>query len=331
MRISVIVPIYNSEATLEPCLSAIRGSRQEGDEIIVVDDGSTGNGSALIAAQYADEVIGHAENLGRSQARNTGIARAQGEVLLFVDSDVVVRPDTIRRVRDYFGRHGDVDALSGMLSKEHPYPDFFSQYKNLYMNYIFSKLPERVNFLYGSVHAVRRRALQPYGTDVQIADDTALGQKLASHGCQIAFLRDLDVVHLKKYDLLSFVRNDFIIPFEWTKIFIRYRGWAQLGRKKTGYLHSPTEQLASVALSPLILFSIFLALFIPVSWFFPAALCLLWGGLNSRFFAFLFAERGAAFGVVSVFVTFLDHLVMAAGILAGFAWHAKFFRWRPTP
>ncbi len=323
MNVSVVVPAYNSDGTLEPCLASLREAAEEGDEIIVVDDGSVGENTAAIARKYADKVVGHEKNFGRSQARNTGVGHSSGEVLLFVDSDVVVRPDAVRRVKSYFDRHKDVDALSGLLSKEHPHPGFFSQYKNLYMNYIFGKLPERVSFLYGSIHAVRRQVILPYGADVKIADDTALGQQLASQGRGIAFLKDLEVIHLKKYDFLSLVKNDFIIPFDWTKLFLRYRGWAQLGRNKSGYLHSPKEQLVSVALAPTILCLSFLALFFPAALPLPVILLLIWGALNARFVAFLGRERGSFFGLVSLFFTFFDHLVMAAGILSGFVKHGR--------
>jgi len=332
MSLSIIVPTYNSEKTLKSCLTGIRNSHDKDYEVIVVDDGSVDEGTSLIAKEYADNVIEHRDNLGRSHARNTGVKHTQGDILLFIDSDVVIRPDTITKIKDYFHSHPEIDAVSGLLSTEHPHQNFFSQYKNLYMNYIFSKLPERVNFLYGSCHAVRRDALVPYGTDVKIADDTELGQRLVRRGSQIAFLRDLDVVHLKEYSFKSFVINDFRIPFDWANIFIRYRGWKQLNQNKTGYLHSPQEQLVSVVLAPVILLLSLVSFVFHSVWIPTAMLGVLWYVLNHRFFVFMSKERGVTFGILSVFVTFFDHQVMALGIGAGLlaALFRKIRRWVRT-
>lgn len=310
--LSIIIPTFNSERTLEQCLQAVRSSFYQDRELIVVDDGSKDK-TVSIAEKYAGLVVSQGKHQGRSYARKSGIEKAKGEILVFIDSDVVIKQDTLTTIADYFSVHPEVDALTGLLSKEHPNADYFSQYKNLYMNYTFSRLLERVNFLYGSLFAVRRRALIPYGHEVKIADDTEFGQRLTAEGKRIDFLKGLEVLHLKKYNFFSLVKNDFLIPFDWASIFIRHKGWRELGKNQTGYLHSPKEQLVSVILAPLIFFSAFLSLrplvVLTLTWFF----------LNLRFFRFLTREKGFIFGLASVGFTLFDHLVMALGILAGFA------------
>ncbi len=315
--LSVIVPTYNSEKTIEFCLQVVKKSEKVDFELIVVDDGSL-DATISIAKKYADKLIEHPKNLGRGQARNAGVASAQGEILVFIDSDVVVKDDSLSIIKAYFLAHSEVDALCGMLSKEHPNPDFLSQYKNLYMNYIFSKLPERINFLYGSIHAIRREAVMSYGEGAKIADDTEQGQKLSARGNKIAFLKDLQVVHLKKYTFLSFVKNDFQIPYEWVKIFLRYKGWNEIGKNKGGYLHSPKEQLVSVVLAPIDLLLLGAAIWVNAILPLFGVILAAWFFLNLGFFSFLLGEKGLVFGMFSVFVTFIDHLIMAAGIVSGF-------------
>lgn len=318
MMLSVVVPAYNSEKTIGECLAAVKASEYGDYELIVVDDASS-DATAAIAAKYADRLVVHPANRGRSAARNSGIDAARGEILVLIDSDVVVRPDTLAKAAAYFAGHGDVVAITGILSREHPHENFFSQYKNLYMNYIFGKLPERVNFLYGSFHALRKSAALGYGKDVRIADDTALGQELTARGQKIGFVRELEVVHLKRYGFGSLLKNDFLIPCDWAVLFIKYRGWRQLG--KSGYAHSPKEQLASVVTAPMILF------LVPVAGVTPTvaplavlvALTALWSLLNYRFLAFLVRHRGWHFGFLALWTTFLDNLVMASGICCGFA------------
>ena len=320
--LSIVVPTYKSGATLGACLEAIRGSLDSHYELIVVDDGNPGEDAYRTAKRYTNTVIRHSRNLGRSEAKNTGLKHSTGDILVFIDSDVVVKPDSISLIKDYFQRHPDIDALFGSLSKLQPHDDFFSQYKNFYMYHILAALPEHVNFIYGSIHAVRRTALLRYNSDVKIADDTALGQSFFSQGKKIAFVRNLQVTHLKKYSLMTFIKNDFCIPFDWTKIFIKYAGWRQLGRNASGYLHSPKEQLLSIVLAPIIftvaLFSCRFSSMAPIF----IGLLAAWYLLNYNFLFFLFKEKGALFGLVSLGVTFFDHLDMAAAIGAGFITHS---------
>ncbi|MGH8867995.1 MAG: CDP-glycerol glycerophosphotransferase family protein [Actinomycetes bacterium] len=92
-RISVVVPIYNVEDYLAPCLESLAQQTMRDLEVIMVDDGSL-DSSASIAAAYAEQDprfrLIQQENGGLGHARNTGLSHASGEFLAFVDSDDVV-------------------------------------------------------------------------------------------------------------------------------------------------------------------------------------------------------------------------------------------------
>lgn len=315
--LSVIVPAHNSGLTIEMCLKAIRQSTFQDYELIVVDGSSTDT-TRTIAVRYANRLVETAGSTKRSCIRNCGIEHATGSIIVNVDSDVIIRPDTLKRIADYLSQRPYVYAVTGLLAKEHPHKGFFSQYKNLYMNYILSRLPEKVNFLYGSIHAFRRQGAPLYDPDIDIADDTALGQKLTAAGKCIAFIKDLDVIHMKKHSLLSLIKNDFRVPFDWAKIFLKYNGIKQLGRNKTGFAHSPKEQLISVVLAPLILLISILSLSGHLHFFYVFGLILIWSLLNIRFLGFLAVEKGIIFTICAFFVTFFDNIIMFLGIFCGF-------------
>ena len=90
--ISVIVPIYNVQDYLRRCIDSLLNQDYNAYEIILVNDCST-DGSQQIAEEYANLyfdkciLINHAVNLGLSAARNTGMAKAKGEWISFIDSD----------------------------------------------------------------------------------------------------------------------------------------------------------------------------------------------------------------------------------------------------
>lgn len=97
-KISVVIPIYNVEKYLPECIDSVLAQDFQDYEVILVNDGST-DGSLAIAQQYEKD---HAhirlisqENKGLGGARNTGIKHAQGEYILFMDSDDRLAPDTL--------------------------------------------------------------------------------------------------------------------------------------------------------------------------------------------------------------------------------------------
>lgn len=88
--ISVIVPVYNIGAYVERCVKSICSQTYKKLEIILVDDGSSDNSSVLcdeIAKKDSRIIVIHKKNGGLSEARNTGIERAAGKYLVFVDGD----------------------------------------------------------------------------------------------------------------------------------------------------------------------------------------------------------------------------------------------------
>lgn len=90
MKISVIIPVYRVEQYLEECVDSVLGQDYPELEIILVDDGSPDGSGALCdryAAQDSRVQAIHKENGGLGSARNAGVAAAQGEYVLFLDSD----------------------------------------------------------------------------------------------------------------------------------------------------------------------------------------------------------------------------------------------------
>ena len=88
-KISIIVPVFNTEKYLKYCLDSIKKQTLHDIEVLVIDDGST-DSSATICNEYSSDKrfkIFHNQNQGVSETRNWGIAHCQGEYCMFVDSD----------------------------------------------------------------------------------------------------------------------------------------------------------------------------------------------------------------------------------------------------
>lgn len=103
MRISVIIPVYNTREWLTRCLESVASQSvpEEDYEIVIVNDGST-DGSETVAAEFAKgrsnvRVISQ-PNAGLSAARNAGLAAAGGDYVWFVDSDDRVAPESLQKI-----------------------------------------------------------------------------------------------------------------------------------------------------------------------------------------------------------------------------------------
>lgn len=96
--VTIIVPVYNVEKYIKKCLDSLIGQSYSNIEIVIIIDGSTDNSEEIIRKDYKAEhrirVINQ-KNAGLGAARNTGIKNANGEYLLFVDSDDWIEPNTV--------------------------------------------------------------------------------------------------------------------------------------------------------------------------------------------------------------------------------------------
>ncbi len=135
--VSVIIPVYNGEAYLRPCLDSVFGQTLRNIQVICVNDGSTDT-SADILADYqrvhANMLVITQENGGLSAARNAGIARATGEYLDFLDCDDALREDALERLYDKASSlHLDMLLYDGeTVYATEELRQTFPHYENLY-------------------------------------------------------------------------------------------------------------------------------------------------------------------------------------------------------
>ena len=109
IKFSFIIPVYKSEKYLPECIDSILRQTYKDYEIILVDDGSPDRSGALCdeyAEQYTEIHALHKKNGGASSARNLGVKKAQGEYIIFLDSD------------DYWDSDGGLHKINILLSPE---------------------------------------------------------------------------------------------------------------------------------------------------------------------------------------------------------------------
>lgn len=306
--ISVIVPVHNGSADLEECLEALQPWRKAGCELIVVDDYST-DPVREAATRNGARYFRTPKREGPAGARNLGVSHATGEILVFVDADVVVSPSALRVIREEFDRQPELAALFGSYDDEPRCTDFFSTFKNLLHYHVHqSSKPEAVTFWSGC-GAIRRQAFEAVGGynalryPMASVEDIELGHRLVQDGCEVRLVKHLRAKHLKRWTLRSLVRTD---------IFQRAIPWAQL-ILRTGYLPRdlnltwPSRVSAALVAVTVALASAFIAILLGlIKWPLPevaAALVLALFTLlllNSALYRLLWRKRGVKFATGAV-------------------------------
>lgn len=126
-RFSIIVPVYNVENYLSECLDSILKQNYSNFELILIDDGSKDR-SGRICDDYAIKdsrvKVIHQNNAGLSAARNRGLEEIKGDYVLFIDSDDLIRNDTLQLIQAH--SIGEPDLI--IFGFEYFYPDGGKRY-----------------------------------------------------------------------------------------------------------------------------------------------------------------------------------------------------------
>lgn len=160
--ISVIIPVYNSAATVAETVKSVIAQTYEDFEILIIDDGSSDR-SIEICQAYDDPRVRmiHQHNRGLAGARNTGIRHAQGQYLAFVDSDDVWQPEKLAMHMQHFQQRPEVGVsfCRSSFIDQHGNPLGIYQMprlKDITPSYLFCRNP----ISNGSAVVIRREVLQ---------------------------------------------------------------------------------------------------------------------------------------------------------------------------
>ena len=296
--VSVIIPAYNAAPFIKRCISALLAEGSSVGEIIVVDDASTDD-TAKIAEVLGARVFRMERRSGPSMARNFGASRAQGTVLFFVDSDVVVRPGAITRIRECLDRQTSVAAVFGSYDDTPDAGGTITRYRNLLHHHVHQRGKSVAATFWAGCGAIRQDIFQELGGFdpcgfPRCIEDIELGYRLRDEGHSIRLNRDLLCTHLKKWTFRTWIKTD---------VFCRAIPWARLNQERAispDDLNIRKSQKVSVALVGIAVLCLPATL---LSWWFLAAAavaCLAVIVLNAPLFTLFFRKGGIRFAAKCV-------------------------------
>ena len=326
LTVSVVVPVHHGGAAFRACADALVRALAPGDELVVVADGETdGAWRTLPAAPCAVRTVVRDAPGGPAAARNAGAAVARGDVLFFVDADVVVPPGAVERVRRAFAAPETAPALAALVGSycDRPaHPAFLSQYRNLLHHYTHQTAGETVQTFWGACGAVRRDVFASVGGfderyRTPSVEDVELGYRLSDAGHAIHLDRGLQVTHLKAWPAGRMLHTDlFRRAAPWTELLLRTR-------RTERQLNVDARSRASVALVAVAGLALLGAPVRPrVAGAVGALAASAFVATNASFYSFLQKERGLRFALRVVPWHAAYSVCSGLGLALGAAHHA---------
>lgn len=318
------MPTHGPLGLSRAALFALRNLAPPPDQLIVITDSPLTAGDQDVLP--TSTILVHVPfRSGPAIARNHGATLATTDLLLFVDSDVVVRPDLIQRVRSTFEDDPDLSAAFGSYDADPGDPGFLSQYRNLLHHYVHQRGSERASTFWAGLGAIRLNAFRAVGGfdttyDVPSIEDIELGCRLNAAGHSIRLVKDLQAQHLKRWTAASMLRTDlFCRGIPWTRLVLSRQIF-------TNDLSLDRIARLSTLACAVGLTSLVLALRVPTALVATAAALVFLILMNRRFYAFLARIRGLGFALRAIPWHALFYMIcgLAAFLGAALHYHARF-------
>ncbi len=210
--VSVVIPSYNSASTIRACLQAIRAQSTDLPfEVFLVDSSADGT-DQIVANEFPEVRLFHFEKqLSAGLARNIGVEKAGGEIVLFLDTDCLAKPTWIGQMYKTIQGFG-VDGVGGSVENGTPwsitgtvgfYLEFFR-----FLAYKGKSYPTL--FLMTGNAGFRREVFESTQYhDMSLGEDFLFSWRLTKQGKVLLFLPSISIRHINRTGLLHVLRYQY--------------------------------------------------------------------------------------------------------------------------
>lgn len=311
--LSIVIPAFNAAKILPRLLDSIYNTQGFRDfEVIVVDDRSLDNTSKIVESYKPKvEYLLLKRNSGPARARNEGVKKAKGKVVLFLDADVICYVDTVSRIAKAFIKDPDLTAITGVWTRPKRSKKFFSNYKALrdWSYWINERQRKGYYYLFSTrIAAIKKEVFLRLGGFNQMykkadIEDIEFTYKIASRYAVI-FDEKIKVRH-EFEDFGPIVKKYFRRSFFWSQLFSQRRKFDPV----TLTIPETITGAAAIASLPLFIVGFYFS-----TAFVFALVCLLinlWG--VKKFLRYVWIQESPTFALKSFFTSYFLYFVIYAG------------------
>ncbi|MBE1489791.1 glycosyltransferase family 2 protein [Plantactinospora soyae] len=310
--VSVIVPNYNYAESLDLCLRSILDQTYPDIEILMVDDCSTDQ-SVVVAEALGVPVVSTGVNGGCGRARNIGAAHTRGELLCYVDSDLVLAPDAVANAVRLIQDDSRIGAVCGIEDPEPLLHDTaVARYRGLQYHYWSISSEGDVSFLFPAVCVIRRDVFDeigPFNPALRHTEEVDYGYRLTRR-YRLVLTSGVRGRHDHDHQLRGLLRKLFHRGRLRIPLYARARRFGQ------GF------ETAARAWGSLAAFAVLPALAVPVlfgAWgaVVPIALLAASLGFDAGMYGFVRRRHGLPFLLYFAVLHFLVNVTITAGVATG--------------
>lgn len=225
--VSVIVPAYNAEATLPACLAAIGRMTYPVLEVIVFSDGATDSTPKIAEASGAQVIHNTGPSRGPGHGRNVASRAARGDLLLFVDADVVIHPECLATLVAELHEHGATAAF-GSYDNRPASTRVAGLYANLRHHFVHQNSIREASTFWSGVGLIERQVfLDLGGYDEEMfahpsIEDVELGMRLKADGHRIRLVPEALAKHCKDWTLWRVWHTDVVRrALPWSRLLLQ--------------------------------------------------------------------------------------------------------------
>lgn len=300
--LSIVIPTYNASKFMPNLLDSIFRQAADDIEIIIVDDCSTDN-TVQVVKQYPVRVIQMEKNGGPARARNRGVGAAQGDIIFFLDSDVVLLDGAIREVNDYFVKNPSAQCVIGICATEPLNKGFVPKYMAMFEYIHLLGTPNnKVSVFAPRCGAIKKDFFQKIGgydesykgADVE---DFELARRINREDTIVLNPRIL-VKHQFVNNFQEAVSNYFKRAVMWIHLFLKDKQFDNAGPT------TPSNGIAALCAFFSFL-SLFFIPFLPVAKYVFVFLFLVFLFSNARWLNFMRNEAGLFFMIRALFLNYI--------------------------
>jgi glycosyltransferase involved in cell wall biosynthesis len=309
LSVSVVIPNYNSERTLDACVRSALTQTHRPHEVIVVDDASTDR-SRDIARRHPCTLIELRRNSGVSVARNAGAAASTGDILFFLDSDQALAPDSIANAVEMLGADPTIGCVHGQVAPVPLIDDGpIERYRVLHQYWWRQRGVGEVRLALFGQTAIRRSVFEAAGRfDERFRDSQDLDYSERLAPITRIFLTDRIVARHDEVDrLVPLLREQFRRSQMLTRTLGKRKGRASLTANRPLGILAVAGSLASL---PLVLLS-------PLLLCLPALGVLVFALADPGMLRFVVRRRGWCFLPFFVGVHLLVNVALVTGVALG--------------
>lgn len=316
---SVVVPVKDPSAELRACLDSIARLDPRCEDLVVVVDGGDGEAAAM-ARDAGARVVRLPERRGPAAARNAGARVARGEVLCFLDADVIAPRDLLARVRGALENHPEVDAIIGSYDRAPAAANFLSQYKNLAHHFVHQTSPVDTSSFWSGCGAIRRACFERVGGFDEryrrpSVEDIELGSRLHAAGCRVRIEKALQVTHLKRWSPWRLLETEILDrAMPWTQLILR-------NRTMPNELNIQWRGRLAVGCAAVLALAVVTAPWLEASRIAAALMVAALLVIDRDLIRFFRARHGAVFAARAILAHWVHYLCSAIGFLGGAVRH----------